>query len=68
MELRASLTGYEFCRVYLKELTPEEIKNQEEAIGMCCDKCGSTQSGKWYLEKLINNYLPDYRTLCEKCK
>lgn len=63
-----SLTGYEFSRVYLKELTKEEIKAQEEVIGMCCDKCGSLISNRWYEEKVINNYLPDYRTLCEKCK
>lgn len=67
MEFGASLTGYEFCRVHLKELTPKEIKDQDEAIGICCDKCNSTQSMKWYEEKVINNYLPDYRTLCEKC-
>jgi hypothetical protein len=61
-------TGYEFSRVYLKELTAEEVKNQEEAIGVQCDKCGTFKSEKWYEEKIINNYLSDYRTLCEKCK
>lgn len=61
-------TGYEFCRVSIKELTLDEINQAEEAIGMCCDKCGKPKSEKWYLEKIINNYLPDYRVLCEKCK
>jgi len=61
-------TGYEFSRVYLKELTEEELKEQKEAIGLICDKCGELESDKWYTEKIINNYLPDYRTLCENCK
>ena len=60
-------TGYEFCRVDLRELTPEEIRDQEIAIGMHCDHCDTLESNKWYVEKLINNYLPDYRILCEKC-
>lgn len=63
-----SRTGYEFSRVSLKKL-PEEIVKQAEEIGeLYCGKCGTTESDSWYREKLINNYLPDYRFVCEKCK
>jgi len=62
------LTGYEFARIGLEELTPENIKVFEENIGLYCQKCLSVKSTKWYLERLVNNYLPDYRIICEKCK
>lgn len=61
-------TGYEFCRIDLKELTPKEIANYNKHVGLCCDKCLATDSNKWFIEKLINNYLPDYRLICENCK
>jgi hypothetical protein len=60
-------TGYEFCRIELKQLTLDEIKIADKEIGLCCGKCGSVESSKWFLERLINNYLPDYRIICEKC-
>lgn len=62
-----SNTGYEFSRVELKKLSPIEIKEIEEIEGLCCEKCENTKGDKWYVEKLINNYLPDYRLICEKC-
>ena len=63
-----SRTGYEFCQISLEELTKDKLKDVQENIGLVCEKCGSNKSNKWYIEKLMNNYLPDYRLICEKCK
>jgi len=60
-------TGYEFCRIGIEEISPEQIALVEEMIGLMCEKCHSFESNKWYIEKLINNYLPDRRLICEKC-
>ena len=63
-----SLTGYEFCRRGIKQLENEDIDILKNNIGLICEKCGNTKSKNWYIEYLINNYLPDNRLICEKCK
>lgn len=63
-----SRTGYEFSRVYIKELSKEKVKEVEDIGELYCGKCGTIESNKWYEEKLINNYLPDYRFVCGNCK
>jgi len=61
-------TGYEFSRVYIRQLDKNEVIEFDNYMGIECEKCGATESDNWYIEKLINNYLPDNRIVCEKCK
>jgi hypothetical protein len=60
-------TGYEFSRIGVRKLEGMELIEIEEYLGLACEKCGAEESNAWYHEKLINNYLPDTRILCEKC-
>jgi hypothetical protein len=61
-------TGYEFSRVSLKKIDKKTVQEAKEIGELYCDICGTTQSKVWYEEKIINNYLPDYRFICENCK
>lgn len=65
--MNPSLTGYEFMRIWIKELTPKEVEWAKEVIGLVCEKCFEDESDKWYIEKYVVNYLPNYRMVCEKC-
>jgi len=66
--LRPCNTGYEFARRDIKQLTKDEMIEWDYHMGLVCGKCNTWESNNWYIEKLINNYLPDARLICEKCK
>lgn len=66
--MRPCNTGYEFTRLDIKQLTKDEIIEWDHNLGLVCAKCDTWESNNWYIEKLINNYLPDARLICEKCK
>ena len=67
MSFNPSYTGYEHNRISLSELNEEGLKEIDKFVGLVCEKCNSVNSEKWYIETIIENYLPNARVICENC-
>jgi len=64
-------TGYEFSRIAISKMTKEEKINYLDGMGcfVCeiCENIDDNRNNNWYIEKLVINYLPYYRLVCENC-
>jgi hypothetical protein len=52
-------------------MTKEEKINYLDGMGcfVCeiCENIDDNRNNNWYIEKLVINYLPYYRLVCENC-
>ena len=67
MNFNPYYTGYEYNRISLSQLEEKEKEEIDKFVGLVCEKCNNVNSEKWYVERIVENYLPNARIICENC-